>query len=427
MGFDISSFTKPAARSIAQRATGEASSVLNKVLDKVPGGKLGQQLLGAGTSVEAIRSMASIGLGESVKQLAGDFFSSLSLGTSKKSVARTAKTLGQMVNQINPETKIDNKEMDQATLQFPTDIGKYFVSLVFSDYERPAPMVASKQTNKKTIFLPIPRELVDQHNVRYNTMDMGLVGSIVDATQIATSNGPGSTAGQQVGVSVAAERGAASGAAQMAAQNAWQAGSKSAMGLSRLASLTAAASLSQSVQAGVEQLAGAAINPNPSVAFAGPSLRQFAMTWQFSPNSPDESRFLKQIIKQIRKRTLPSMTFKGSTGILSYPQVCEVSFEPNQLIKHKKAMISGVTVNYAANGIPAYFKGTNEPVFIELQLFFEEIEFFLSEDFGGESLYRDEGGRGASGDFVEIGKALFKQSATVGKNAIQDARNITGQ
>ena len=66
-------------------------------------------------------------------------------------------------------------------------------------------------------------------------------------------------------------------------------------------------------------------------------------------------------------------------------------------------MIKAVNVNYAPSGAPSYFGETKEPTLIYLTIEFVEIEYFLSEDFGGDTA------KGLNGDLQEIGESLFDQ------------------
>jgi hypothetical protein len=138
------------------------------------------------------------------------------------------------------------------------------------------------------------------------------------------------------------------------------------------------------------------------VGFRGPQLRTYDYSWEFSPHNPKESAELKKIINLIHQFSLPSMTYSDSTGILSYPHMVKLSTEP-KLHQFKKSMITAVNTHYSPNGIPAFFKGTREPVFIGLSIQFAEIEYLLSEDFGGE------GGTGLNADIEDIISSISSQ------------------
>jgi hypothetical protein len=139
----------------------------------------------------------------------------------------------------------------------------------------------------------------------------------------------------------------------------------------------------------VEQSIGGSINPNLSVAFGGPQLREnLNFTWEFNPNNFDESSDLKNILNEIKMRSLPALAVEGSAQFLAYPHIVECRIHAgsdDDLILYKQAVVTNVSINYSPNGIPSFFKGTREPTFIGLSLTLKEIEYFLSEDFGGKS------------------------------------------
>ena len=151
----------------------------------------------------------------------------------------------------------------------------------------------------------------------------------------------------------------------------------------------------------IEQQLGVAPNPNPSLAYKGPRLRDFTFSWMFNPRDADESKRLKTVIKKIKAAALPATVFGADTGILKYPNMIMVNFYPwdsssdvsngiygwgrDSFIRIKRCVISSVNANYAPSGAPSFFEETNDPTFIQLTISLTEIEFFVSSDWGGES------------------------------------------
>ena len=77
--------------------------------------------------------------------------------------------------------------------------------------------------------------------------------------------------------------------------------------------------------------------------------------------------------------------------------------EGAELIKYKPALLQDVRVNYAPNGIPSFFAGTNLPTFIQIGLTFVETTYFTANDFGRE----DTGDGDAISELVTAGTGLI--------------------
>jgi hypothetical protein len=150
----------------------------------------------------------------------------------------------------------------------------------------------------------------------------------------------------------------------------------------------------------IQQTMGVAPNPNPSVAFQGPQLREMSLTWSLLPTNEADSRKIRNLINYLKMRALPGNQVTDSAAILNYPYLCQVNFYPwdnggggdfgwNQktsIIRMKRAFMASVNVNYTAGAAPAFFSGfNNEPVVVQLSINFKEIEYFLSNDFGGRN------------------------------------------
>lgn len=271
---------------------------------------------------------------------------------------------------------------------YPSDLSQDFrMTFEFMDYQRPTPFIAAKEYRKAFIHLPLARELYDVHSTRVDTRESGMIGAVVDAALTSHAAEQMETSGQEAAGGVRGAQAAARAAAR---------GAQSARAVKGILSATLN---NENIQRTAEQLLGAALNPNLSVFFGGPNLREFTLTWEFAPHSAEESKEIKGIVRQLRQSSLASMTFENSVGVLSYPQMCQITMKPDH-IKYKKAMLRTVNVNYSSNGIPSFFQGTKEPTFIQLSMTFVELEYFLSEDFGGAT------GKGVNGQFVDAGQGL---------------------
>jgi hypothetical protein len=151
------------------------------------------------------------------------------------------------------------------------------------------------------------------------------------------------------------------------------------------------------VQSAFEQAMGTAPNPNPSVAFQGPNLREFGLSWTFFPVSKPESDKLHNVIKILKQSSLPSSASSSGAAILNYPDMVQLNFFPwdsgpiegnpwywseDSIIRIKKCVMNSVSVDYNPSNSPAFF-ADNKPVAVRLSIGFSEIEYMLSNDWGG--------------------------------------------
>lgn len=412
MAFNTNSYINQASKTLTDRAIGAVGEPLAKALGSLKIGSIGSSLVGAGNSIDTIKSIASLRLDQIVDLYGSDLFDQLEIGGGRASSPQGLKSEVDVLGFLNgdPQTKIDNCEVTSPAtmLNYPADLGEYFLSIQFMDYHRPSPTKAPIVTNSKTINLPLPESLIDYNGVQFSTPDLGVVGTIADLMDNA-NEGEATNIGIRLSVGAAREAGKATGR-----------GTTTSIG-KRIGARTIAGALADNVGVIAEQATGAILNPNITTAFRGPSLRKFTMKWEFSPNNPKESETLKKIVDEIRKRELPGMSFADSVAILSYPQMCQLTLHPiNDLIKYKRMVIESANINYSPQGMPSFFKGTKLPVFTGLEIQFLEIEYFLSEDYGGADLYaKGTSGRGAGNDFKNIIQGITNKGTEITKEALK--------
>ena len=368
MGFSVDSFLNSASKTITDRAV---SGVTNAV-DNALGGKgytdLALSVLSSGSSLSTLTSIASLKFDQILDKAATDWFSKLKgdiLGAGK------GRTAGPLLSLPNAGSK--------GTLKFPPDLGSYAFVLQFAKYRRPVPLAPSTEEFTQTIYLPLPRELTGGQDMSIQTPETGTFGTMLDAAVLASRN-----------------QSATDGTVLSAVDPIMRAGA----GFADLLTGGMVSTLG-------EQSVGATFNPNLSVAYKGPTLREFSFTWEFSPNNVKESDTVQQIVKELQKRSLAAYSVKGTSAYLSYPEMLIPKVVPNDkpgsigdLMKFKKCMIKSVHFNYAPNGIPSFFKGTKAPQFISVSMSIQEIEYFVSSDFGGAEVGE------FSNDVKELGSTI---------------------
>lgn len=270
---------------------------------------------------------------------------------------------------ITPVRKLRGKQLGD--LQFPEDLGEYFISFKFMKYERPNPMEPAKEVDISMVYLPVPTNLSESHSLDWATVNQGILGTIVNQLDAR-------------GDELTKEK----------VQKLLQDPSIGNIDPSNIVNILSTIGLSISGEqfAGLlQQTAGAVPNPNLSVMFRGPTLGSHSFYWRFHPHNALESEKLKAVINEFRKAMLPNVRGENlGPNILGYPKMVQIEIHPKEAQEamhklFKKMVISNININYAPNGIPSFFAGTKAPTVIDFQVDLQDLEYYLSEDFGGES------------------------------------------
>lgn len=272
-------------------------------------------------------------------------------------------------------------------------LGKYWTQIRVGPYDRPTPLSPGDFKTERTIILPLPTELRDDTAVGYTNLDLTSTGDVINGS---IGGGLAAYALRKSGDVISGGASAIAGAG---------AGALAGLGGEALGDAVqeavsggiAEAFPPDQVASAIQQSLGAAPNPNPSVMFTGPSLREFNFSWTFYPRNLTESRKIKGIVEYLKRSALPSNKLSGSASVLSYPMMTQFNFYPwdskgkgqhgwsdNSIIRMKRTMMSAVNVNYAPSNVPSFFGGDSHPVAIGLSISLREIEYMLSEDWGGK-------------------------------------------
>ena len=258
---------------------------------------------------------------------------------------------------------------------------KYYTQLTIGKYKRPKPFDRAAFPKTIILILPLPNELRDDTSVSYTAPNLETIGDLANGNYGSML---GAIALRHSG-NIINNVGAAGAGAIFG-----DVGEKIGSNLLNADQITSA----------VQQATGLAPNPNPSVAFQGPVLRDFSYTWAFYPKSRDESSKIQRMIKILKRSALPRNPISGSAAILDYPDMVQVNFFPwdaalgtgeltyknqwgwteNSIIKYKKCFMQTVNVNYNAFGVPAFFEGSTLPASYQITINFREAEYMLSED-----------------------------------------------
>ena len=272
--------------------------------------------------------------------------------------------------------------------------GEYYMQISAGPYVRPQPFNGVAWAPKKFFKLPLPGELRDDTGANYTNIDLNSVGDFINGNL-----GSGAVA--------AGLRFSGQGLSAIGSLGAELLGSiptSSKVGTALSSAVTSAAGElfpADQITSAIQQATGLAPNPNPSVAFQGPQLREFSFTWTFFPRTRSDSMRVHSLIKTLKQIALPENAVSESGAVLKYPWLVRLNFFPwddmgkpngwtdDSIVRYKKCFMSAVNVNYNPSNVPAFFKGENGragmPVAIQLTIAFKEVEYFLAKDYGGGS------------------------------------------
>lgn len=334
-------------------------------------------------------ALAKVGLGSKSRQgvlanladaavagIASEFFGSFSSAVDRLTRADIQRDTGNFVDidvfQNNePQNAQDVGTTGTGSFVYPRDLNTFFIKFQFAKYERPSPHKVATFTDQFSVYLPIPRNLQEAHNVDIGTASQGIWASAADAVLDYTANPNLDQGGNSI-----------------------MAGAVAFSGLARRISMLkeAAKTLGKTddLFSIAEQLIGAIPNPNISAIFKGPTLRKHSFEWMFAPNNAKESEILRNIMRRFKQAALPNRV-KDTNTFLQYPEICKIELHPwvnqgenNYLYTFKNCLIESVSFNYAPDS-PVFVGGvanTNAPAFVSMRVNFIEIEYFTADQFG---------------------------------------------
>jgi hypothetical protein len=255
-------------------------------------------------------------------------------------------------------------------LSFPADLTSSktpaFLELHFKKYSRSDPFSSGTLSGSEKVFLPLPDNFAFNHSVKYDQRDTGILGDVVQ-----------SSAGKDM--VVAAEQGNLTAAMEIGKAKLNELNETEARNaIQNVLARVAYSNLSDTDVGGLAaQIAGAIPNPHPSVFFKGLELRQFTWNWKLVPRTVADANNIKQIIKFLKQKILPSAPPGGSK--LIYPYLLRPVVNGSDLGNFKTAAVRSLMINFSGEGQSAFFIDGN-PVSILLSMEFQEVEMYTAED-----------------------------------------------
>jgi len=134
----------------------------------------------------------------------------------------------------------------------------------------------------------------------------------------------------------------------------------------------------EDIQALVQKMQGIAKNDRKEQVFQGMSEREFTFSWLFVPKSQDESNVIRNIIQWLKYNQYPEVKAgNGLQVILPNEFDLEFRFKSNEITGMPKittCVLEDVSVNYTPLQKFVAFADTDNPVAIQLDLKFKELE-----------------------------------------------------
>ena len=252
-----------------------------------------------------------------------------------------------------------------------------YLRIAFSKYDRPSALMPAKFHTEYAVHFPLPKMLSETHSVQIFPQATGQLGmmtdqikSIIDATQGNSGKG---TTDDALGLLYG--------------------------GIGRTATQAAAAAIGVNGEQAfgtVGQFLKAIPNPHISVFFSGVDVRQaMEFSWLFTPKNESESKQIKYIIKQFKKRVLPQVS-AGAQNIMAYPNMVKLTLHPwgeqfpsagaesnlsATMPVYKMGLISGIHVDYSPLGLSFFNDEISSPTFIVFSFTFQEIEIITADDY----------------------------------------------
>ena len=148
----------------------------------------------------------------------------------------------------------------------------------------------------------------------------------------------------------------------------------------------------------MEQMTGSVLSPYLVEAYKGPTdMREHKFTFKFNPHNVDESMVVTKIINEFKSAMLPSTTGghtrTSPSGTFGYPDEFKITYYVNgnplpadsfnPMFNVGRSVLKACDVNYATEGVPLFFEGTQFPVSAEMSLSFMELEVLTREKITG--------------------------------------------
>ena len=295
-------------------------------------------------------------------------------------------------------------ERSDELLQFPSNLGAHCTLMRFFQYTYGGAKGAVENPLAE-IVLPLPKQIQDSFKINIAGDELGLTGTA--AAQVAASAGNSEAQGgvgsaikslASATASAAENIGAAAGKAALGDFSAIQEGLGKTADAASFLTLAGLGAVAPDIKNGIGAGRGTAVNPFQTLVFKGVDLKVHSLEWLLSPESEDEQRQLKKIIRTLQRMVLPkSQNPMGDgnefgltaidKGLLKYPAMVNIflqGIDQNYYFKFKTSMISQLNVDYTPNGLSINKGG--KPSAIRITMTLNEAYIHTSDDYKEDAL-----------------------------------------
>ena len=248
--------------------------------------------------------------------------------------------------------------------------------------------------NDGTILLPIPSDLKDSNNVKYDSSELnGLeavgVDLVEDASKAISDLVIGGLTGDKVQRNAAIQKLKTEGLSAYAdVLEGVGGGADNFLGKRFASQIVGLFGGNVTASQLLARGNGEIINPNMELLFGGPTIRNFRFNFKMTPRNEKEAEQVKLIIRAF-KRNMAPMAEGGTVGsgnfFLKTPNVFNLRYRTGNrnhpfLNRFKQCFLSDMSVSYTGEGIySTYDDGT--PVSMILDLTFKETQPIYDVDY----------------------------------------------
>lgn len=311
----------------------EASSILSNFAGNSPIGAITSALNSTGLAGSSIAGIAQAGA--SAYQAADSFLNSVQQADSFSRLSSRRVSV--------EEARVANKQAENSQLQFPSDIGKYWISLEFIKVGFATTWGAGpvNETSKGGVILPVPLNLQDSDSLEYSAISLTdkasqAAGAVTNLITNKFKDFQNSNIGQLIGAG-----GEAGGA-----------------------------------------LTGIAVNTNQILKFNQPTLKSHSFSWRLVPSTAKEAKNIHDIIMFIKSRIYPA----AGMAVFKYPDLVKVAlYNKDQMYLFRPAYVKGFSVTYNPDG--QAFHRDKHPMAVQIDMQIQENSVWTSQDFDPSRTY----------------------------------------
>jgi len=230
------------------------------------------------------------------------------------------------------------------------------------------------EKNARYIYLPVPQQVSDSLTVDYAADTLNPLQAIgLSLTTDTIREGPGAAAKKVTQMIKDASAGI------------------SDSNLRALETVLGGQAINQlganvSPQSLITRSSGQILQSNLELLFSNVTLRTFPFVFDFTPRDPQEAQIVKDIIRTIKRATVPKRgngLFINSPDLFQFQYISNGNNDHPFLNKFKVGVLENISVDYTASGTYATYSDKT-PVHMRMSLTLKEINPIYAEDYDDE-------------------------------------------